>query len=160
MRPNNIIDKQQQYSKQEASNTNTTTVVHTGPNKLDNYNEYSGCPTGGWPTEEKVQWQITADQTPNIRSNMGVARNPEARDSFTSSGTRTSVACGQPRGQRAVVGDVSASMRPCGVHASALDQTTAATRNGKQRRRCARGVHATAPARGRRPTTATPELHS
>ena len=81
---------------------------------------------------------------------MGVARNPEARDSFTRSGARTSVACGQPRGQRAVVGDVSASMRPCGVHASALDQTTAATRNGKRRRRCARGVHATAPARRRR----------
>jgi len=43
---NNTIDKQQQYSKQEASNTNTTTVVHAGPNKLDNYNGYNGCPHG------------------------------------------------------------------------------------------------------------------
>jgi len=72
---------------------------------------------------------------------MGVARNPEACDSFTSSGTRTSAACGRPWGQRAVVGEVSASTRPRGVHASTLDQTTAATWNGGRRRRCPSGVH-------------------
>jgi len=42
----NVIDKQQQYSKQYANNTNTATVVHTGPNKIDNYNGYNDCPQG------------------------------------------------------------------------------------------------------------------
>ena len=80
---------------------------------------------------------------------MGIASNPEALDSFTSSGTWMSAACGWPRGQRAVVGEVWASMRPRGVHASALDQTMASTRNGGRCRRCPRGVHATAPVRRR-----------